>query len=184
LAMIACVCIVAKENNPLLLRVFEGAGEDETKFHHICYCSIDAFEEKEQAMRCARPRARPRCCAAALRACRAPAPGADGPRRRLARRRATTGGPRQIDSFLGVLVLVQDYRVYGYVTNTGVRFVLVVDDKDNKDSRWGAACCRAPPPPSVLLLAHRRHPLAPPASCARAHADAVKPAAPARTRAA
>lgn len=51
--MIACVCIVAKENNPLLLRVFTGAGEDETKFHHICYCSIDAFEEKEQAMRCA-----------------------------------------------------------------------------------------------------------------------------------
>jgi hypothetical protein len=53
--MIACVCIVAKENNPLLLRVFTGAGEDETKFHHICYCSIDAFEEKEQAMRCALP---------------------------------------------------------------------------------------------------------------------------------
>ena len=54
-AMIACVCIVAKENNPLLLKVFpqaqSAAEEDETKFHHICYCSIDAFEEKEQAMR-------------------------------------------------------------------------------------------------------------------------------------
>ena len=131
--MIACVCIVAKENNPLLLRVFEGAGEDETKFHHICYCSIDAFEEKEQAMRCARA---PVCAPRLLLRC-GPAPGL---RRALtaragSRRRATAGGPRQIDSFLGVLVLVQDYKVYGYVTNTGVRFVLVVDDKDNKDGR-------------------------------------------------
>jgi len=32
---------------------------------------------------------------------------------------------------------VQDYKVYGYVTNTGVRFVLVVDDNDSKDDR----CC-------------------------------------------
>jgi hypothetical protein len=52
--------------------------------------------------------------------------------------RATSGGgARQIDTFLGVLYLVQDYTVYGYVTNTGVRFILVVDDSDNKDGRYG-----------------------------------------------
>ena len=51
--------------------------------------------------------------------------------------RATTGGgARQLDTFLGVLYLVQDYKVYGYVTNTGVRFVLVIDDQDNKDGRF------------------------------------------------
>jgi hypothetical protein len=49
--MLACVCIVAKENNPLLLKAFPRNEEDETKFHHICYCSIDVFEEKEHAMR-------------------------------------------------------------------------------------------------------------------------------------
>ena len=49
--MIACVCIVAKENNPLLLRVFPQADGEDIKFHHICYCSIDVFEEREQSMR-------------------------------------------------------------------------------------------------------------------------------------
>ena len=57
--MIACVSIIAKENNPLLLKVFPQTG-DETKFHHICYCAIDVFEEKEQAMRSERERERER----------------------------------------------------------------------------------------------------------------------------
>ena len=82
-----------------------------------------------------------------------PAPCADDPRDSLRLRRATTGGPRQIDSFLGVLVLVQDYKVYGYVTNTGVRFVLVLDDKDNKDGRCENACARAAQRPSSDVLA-------------------------------
>ncbi len=51
-------------------------------------------------------------------------------------RASAGGGTRQIDTFLGVLYLVQDYKVYGYVTNTGVRFILVVDDSDNKDGRY------------------------------------------------
>ena len=68
------------------------------------------------------------------------------------RLRATAGGggPRNIDSFLGVLYLVQDYKVYGYVTNTGVRFVLVVDDKDNKDGRYHLSPC---PLSSLQLVA-------------------------------
>jgi hypothetical protein len=64
--------------------------------------------------------------------------------------RATAGGvARQIDSYLGVLYLVQDYKVYGYVTNTGVRFVLVVDDNDSKDDRW---CCVGAVYACLLLL--------------------------------
>ena len=39
-----------------------------------------------------------------------------------------------VQQFLGVLYLVQDYKVYGYVTNTGIRLVLIFDDKDNKDA--------------------------------------------------
>ena len=70
--MIACVGIIHKENNPLLIKAFppqlsQGSGGpvdlqanaqpgpiadgDDTKFHHICYCAIDVFEEREQAMR-------------------------------------------------------------------------------------------------------------------------------------
>jgi hypothetical protein len=49
--------------------------------------------------------------------------------------RSTAGGAaRQIDTFLGLLYLAQDYKIYGYVTNTGVRLVLVLDENDNKDS--------------------------------------------------
>jgi hypothetical protein len=52
---------------------------------------------------------------------------------------------------------VQDYKVYGYVTNTGVRFVLVLDDKDNKDGRCenacACACARAAQRPCSAVLA-------------------------------
>jgi len=57
-----------------------------------------------------------------------------------------------------VLVLVQDYKVYGYVTNTGVRFVLVLDDKDNKDGRCENACtcaCCAGPACQTRRATHR-----------------------------
>ena len=30
--------------------------------------------------------------------------------------------------------MLQDYKVYGYVTNAGIRLVLIFDDKDNKDA--------------------------------------------------
>jgi len=60
--MIACVGIVAKENNPLLLRVFPQTDDGDTKFHHICYCSIDVFEEREQAMRSVPGCAMCSCC--------------------------------------------------------------------------------------------------------------------------
>ena len=137
--MIACVSIVAKENSPLLLRVFPQVDEEDTKFHHICYCSIDVFEEREQAMRWGRCLDLS-CSDASLRAGYRGIMAAAFFRPRthwVPTCRATAGGgARQIDTFLGVLYLVQDYKVYGYVTNTGVRFILVVDDSDNKDARY------------------------------------------------
>jgi hypothetical protein len=51
--MIASVCVIHRENNPLLLKIFPTGEEDETKFHHMCYCALDVFEEREQAIRSA-----------------------------------------------------------------------------------------------------------------------------------
>eukprot|EP00002_Diphylleia_rotans_P034430 TRINITY_DN7396_c0_g3_i1.p1 TRINITY_DN7396_c0_g3~~TRINITY_DN7396_c0_g3_i1.p1 ORF type:complete len:141 (-),score=34.84 TRINITY_DN7396_c0_g3_i1:113-535(-) len=38
------------------------------------------------------------------------------------------------DSYLGLLCPIEDYKVYGYLTNTRTTFILVVDDADVKDT--------------------------------------------------
>ena len=32
------------------------------------------------------------------------------------------------DTYLGMLYPTEDYKVYGYISNTGIKFMLVVDD--------------------------------------------------------
>eukprot|EP01095_Lingulamoeba_sp_RSL-Kostka_P011788 TRINITY_DN4579_c5_g1_i1.p1 TRINITY_DN4579_c5_g1~~TRINITY_DN4579_c5_g1_i1.p1 ORF type:complete len:135 (+),score=10.79 TRINITY_DN4579_c5_g1_i1:52-456(+) len=39
----------------------------------------------------------------------------------------------QINSYLGMLYPTEDYKVYGYVTNTKIKFVIVIDDVEVKD---------------------------------------------------
>eukprot|EP00850_Spirogloea_muscicola_P024673 SM001260S26277 [mRNA] locus=s1260:1103:2028:- [translate_table: standard] len=63
----------------------------------------------------------PCCCAAVLAAKRA---GANGG--------AAAGGGS--DTFLGLLYPTEDYRVYGYVSNTRIKFVLVADDEELRDA--------------------------------------------------
>eukprot|EP00244_Chara_vulgaris_P014369 TRINITY_DN8964_c0_g1_i1.p1 TRINITY_DN8964_c0_g1~~TRINITY_DN8964_c0_g1_i1.p1 ORF type:complete len:144 (-),score=24.09 TRINITY_DN8964_c0_g1_i1:128-559(-) len=38
------------------------------------------------------------------------------------------------ETFLGLLYPTEDYKVYGYMSNTKVKFILVVDDADVRDS--------------------------------------------------
>eukprot|EP00249_Psilotum_nudum_P002501 c15571_g1_i1 orf=124-597(+) len=38
------------------------------------------------------------------------------------------------ETFLGLLYPTEDYRVYGYLTNTKVKFILVVTDQDVRDA--------------------------------------------------
>eukprot|EP00698_Gefionella_okellyi_P004410 TRINITY_DN14070_c0_g1_i1.p1 TRINITY_DN14070_c0_g1~~TRINITY_DN14070_c0_g1_i1.p1 ORF type:complete len:129 (-),score=19.64 TRINITY_DN14070_c0_g1_i1:84-470(-) len=42
--------------------------------------------------------------------------------------------PRRQDSYLGLLFPIESYRVYGYVTNTRNKFVVIVDDADPKEN--------------------------------------------------
>jgi len=46
------------------------------------------------------------------------------------RSKGSSGG----DSFLGLLYLSEDYRIYGYVTNTRAKLVLVDDDPEPKEA--------------------------------------------------
>ena len=93
--MIECLCIIEKDNFPALLRVYSG-GKDLNKYHYMCYCAIDIFEEKEHAVRAG-------------------------------------GVSKQVDSYLGTLYPAQEHKIHGYITNTGVRMVMILDEKDGKD---------------------------------------------------
>mmetsp|Transcript_46341 Transcript_46341/g.112846 ORF Transcript_46341/g.112846 Transcript_46341/m.112846 type:complete len:148 (+) Transcript_46341:97-540(+) len=93
--MIACVAMIARTNQPVLLRVYADSVE-ETKFHYVCHCSIDLFEEREQTLRLG-------------------------------------SGVKNADMFLGLLFAMEEYKVYGYVTCTGARLALVLDEADSKD---------------------------------------------------
>ena len=46
---------------------------------------------------------------------------------------AAVSAPRKtpgevFDTYLGMLYPTEDYKVYGYISNTGIKFMLVVDD--------------------------------------------------------
>uniref|UniRef100_A0A6U4M355 Trafficking protein particle complex subunit 2-like protein n=2 Tax=Hemiselmis andersenii TaxID=464988 RepID=A0A6U4M355_HEMAN len=94
--MIACVALIARTNQPLLLRCYADEAEH-IKFNYVCHCSIDAFEEREQTLR------------------------------------VGGGAPKGTDMFLGLIMSMVEYKVVGYITCTGVRVVVVLDDADTKD---------------------------------------------------
>mmetsp|Transcript_33335 Transcript_33335/g.68819 ORF Transcript_33335/g.68819 Transcript_33335/m.68819 type:complete len:160 (-) Transcript_33335:78-557(-) len=105
--MIACITIISKDNNPVLLRVY-GEGVEESKFHYISYCAIDLLEERERNL---------------------PFPGPECKQEE----RDRILSMRRSGMFLGLLYPVEDYKVYGYVMSTGVRLVIVVDENDKQD---------------------------------------------------
>ena len=42
-------CFGWAQNNPLYIRTFTGAGEDDTaKFHYTVHCSLDVFKERRE----------------------------------------------------------------------------------------------------------------------------------------
>jgi hypothetical protein len=46
--------------------------------------------------------------------------------------RIGSGGAKHADNFFGLLFSIEEYKVYGYVTCTGVRLTLILDDADPK----------------------------------------------------
>ena len=95
--MIVCIAFMSpKANNPLFLKMYCD-GVDEIRFQHVCYCSLDVFEEKEQAIR------------------------------------GSKAADKMADTFLGHLLHIEDYKLAGYVTSSGVRIAIVFDESDSKD---------------------------------------------------
>jgi trafficking protein particle complex subunit 2 len=91
---------VGKQNNPLFIQTFNQ--EDELKFHFVVHTSLDIVEEK------------------------------------LAKLRfllsfsffffTLFGRSTSLDAFLGVLYPTEDWTVYGHVTSSGTKLIVVVDD--------------------------------------------------------
>ncbi|KAK9129405.1 hypothetical protein Sjap_009892 [Stephania japonica] len=103
--MIVCVSIVGHQNNPLFLHSFTEA-DDALKLHHVVHCSLDVIDERGSHV----------------------VPFAyeiNNPKK--------TGSTLN-ETFLGLLYPTESYKVYGYLTNTKVKFILVTTDVDVRDA--------------------------------------------------
>ena len=57
---------------------------------------------------------------------------------KLASQRTAAAGGVKLDPYLGLLYPIEDYRVYGYVTNSRAKLLTVVDDDEVKDAEMRA----------------------------------------------
>mmetsp|Transcript_10583 Transcript_10583/g.20079 ORF Transcript_10583/g.20079 Transcript_10583/m.20079 type:complete len:159 (+) Transcript_10583:96-572(+) len=110
--MIVFVAVVGPSNNPLYLQSVGSAAEteDTTHLHYIVHCALDVVDERLRPSYASNPSASSASAPSSL----------DG----------TRGAPTS-DPYLGMLYPTEDYRVYGYVTNTNVKFMLVLEDTAN-----------------------------------------------------
>jgi len=121
--VVACVAVLGKANNPLFLQTYNTQVE-ELKFHFIVHASLDIVEERLKEA-------------------------------------------SNLQCYLGLLYPIEDYKVYvslsrlplsrsrltiarhgryGYITHTGIKFAVVVDDIEVKDQdvrqvRSSSCCC-------------------------------------------
>ena len=119
---IVALSIIGKENQPLYLRTFgqqagggatdnmQGSG-GELRFHFICHTALDFVEEKVEAQR--------------------HASGASGAG-------AGAAGGSKLDMYLGLLFPFEEYCIHGYLTNTRIKLIAVVDEEDAKDAEMRA----------------------------------------------
>ena len=116
---IVCVAIIGKENDPLYIRTWlenvnvsaplpgQIAAEPSLKFHYHVHTSLDVIEEKVN------PNKRAVTAAAATAA--GGVSGGGG-----------SGGSGEL--YLGQLFAVEEYKVFGYITNTKIKLVAVIHE--------------------------------------------------------
>ena len=109
MAQICCVALLGKENNPLFLRTFAGqrAASAATPAEHDSMFQLivnAAIDHVETKVNAQRTAAQ------------------------------SMGGGGKLESYLGFLYPINGMRVYGYVTNTKLKFVAVLDDEEVKES--------------------------------------------------
>ncbi|MBA0683089.1 hypothetical protein Goari_024765, partial [Gossypium aridum] len=101
-----------KQNNPLYIQSFTDA-DDALKLHHIVHCSLDVVDERDfdhlmlDYTSCVNIFV------------------VNNPKK---------SGPTLNETFLGLLYPTENYKVYGYLTNTKVKFILVTTDLDVRDA--------------------------------------------------
>ncbi|POY75210.1 hypothetical protein BMF94_1842 [Rhodotorula taiwanensis] len=97
---ILSIAVLGKQGNPLFLESYSArrGGQADLKWHYAAHTALDFFDERGASL--------------------------------AARwsRLACTDSPayKTTDSYLGMLYAMEDYAVYGYQTNTRVKFVLAI----------------------------------------------------------
>eukprot|EP00891_Asterochloris_glomerata_P006223 jgi/Astpho2/6223/Aster-03630 len=115
--MIVCVAVVGQKNNPLFIEVF--SKQEALPFHYIVHCALDAVEEKGEGFMCSLHRSTLACLTHG-----AMLPAVTAPRK----------GPSDlIDAYLGLLYPTEDYKVYGYISNTRIKFLLVLNEQASRE---------------------------------------------------
>ncbi|PWZ39350.1 Trafficking protein particle complex subunit 2-like protein [Zea mays] len=136
--MIFCVAVVGHQNNPLYLQSFTEA-DDALKLHHIVHCSLDVIDETLTILQTCF------CCSANFFCLRRIIASTSI---LLAVNNTQRSAPTLNETFLGLLYPTENYRVYGYLTNTKVKFIMVTTDLNAKDAdaRNSTGSCSSPFP--------------------------------------
>lgn len=100
---IVAVAFVSSSNAPLLVQAFDDSisDKDSLLFHILVHCSLDAVEELQRVKDTKQQRA-------------------SGTQQQLQQHR---------DGYLGHLSTSDGYRMYGHLTNTNVKIILIMEDR-------------------------------------------------------
>ena len=142
---IVCVAIIGKDNDPLYIRTWldhvdipaplpgQIAADPSLKFHYHVHTSIDVVEEKGltpphppypstlPSLSYALPY--PLLSSLIFSCWLSPSLLSV-----INHKRAGGGGGAPIDLYLGQLFAVEDYKVFGYITNSKIKFIVVIQD--------------------------------------------------------
>ena len=109
--MAVCVAVLDRHSTPLALATSDP--EKELDFHYIVHTSIDVINEKTAV----NP---------------SPSPASPSPSSTKLDASSNLSGNREL--YLGVLYSTEQYKVFGYVTNTKIKFILIVQSTLLRDN--------------------------------------------------
>lgn len=121
---VQCVAVLGKRNNPLYLRVLQH-NEERLKCHYIVHSSLDVVDAKSGSCLSHTPQ-------------NTTASAADTYTHAL-----TVAGNSE-GRYLGLLEAQENYKVYGYITCTQTKFIVVFDDVPINESVAKDVCSLSP----------------------------------------
>lgn len=112
--LISCVAIVGRQNTPLYIKTF--SGEEMSRMQFAVFSCLDMIAEKVDEKRIGSK------VAAGGGGAGAGGAGASGAAAGAA------AGASSTDPFLGLLYPVEEHKIFGYLTNTNIKILVVVRD--------------------------------------------------------